>query len=412
MSTPSMPPTPHRSPFNIIVIVAALGYFVDIFDLLLFGIVRTDSLRSFGLTPDEVKSYGFQLAELQMAGLLVGGLLWGVVGDRRGRRAVLFGSIILYSLANIANGFVTDVEGYSVCRVLAGLGLAGELGAGITLVSETMHRDQRGWGTTLVASFGVLGAVVASLIGSVFAWRTAYFIGGGLGLLLLFLRVSTYESGMFVGAKTTAHRGHFHRLFSTRERAIRYLACIGIGLPIWYAIGLFILFASEFSKALGVTPLATNADAILWAYVGLAAGDLSSGYLSQRLKSRRSAVLIFLVSLVAAVGAYLLAAGVSQSVFYLLCALVGFAAGYWALLVTIASEQFGTNLRATATTTVPNFARGAAIPVYAAYKALEPAFGAAGSAAIVGAGCFTLAFASLWVLRETFGKELDYVEVD
>ncbi len=406
-STPAR--KPNDSPFNVIVVVAALGYFVDIYDLLLFAIVRDESLRSLGYDAAGVKSVGLMLVNWQMAGLLLGGLLWGVIGDLRGRLTVLFGSIIMYSLANIANGFVTDVTAYAVLRFIAGVGLAGELGAGVTLVAETMHKDKRGWGTTLVASFGVLGAVVASLVGDLLSWRNAYFVGGGLGLALLVLRFSTYESSMFHKARD-AGRPRFGAIFARWRTASKYLACVGIGVPIWFVIGLLIVFSKEMSVALGLEVPAASGKAVMWAYAGLALGDLASGVLSQKIRSRRRAVAVFLALLVVSVAVYFTLGALSLTAFYAACVFVGFAAGYWALFVTIASEQFGTEVRATVTTTVPNFVRGAVIPISLLYTALEPGLGTIGAVATVGALCFAIAVWSLSRMEETFGKDLDYRE--
>jgi len=409
-SVVSPAPAPHKSPFNVIVVVAALGYFVDIYDLLLFGIVRNDSLRSLGLDDEAIKSVGVMLINWQMAGLLLGGILWGIIGDTRGRLTVLFGSIIMYSLANIANGLVDDVTTYAVLRFIAGIGLAGELGAGVTLVSETMHKDKRGWGTTLVASFGVLGAVVASLVGDLLSWRNAYFVGGGLGLALLALRFSTYESSMFTHARNEGRRPRLRTIFGSGRSVSKYLACIGIGVPIWFAIGILILLSKEMSAALGLATPAKPSLAIMWAYAGLALGDLTSGYYSQRIASRKRAVAIFLGLLAVAVATYFLVGGLSHTAFYGACVFVGFAAGYWALFVTIAAEQYGTDVRATVTTTVPNFVRGAVIPISLLYLWLEPHLGTAAAVLVVGGLCFVAAIASLRRLDETFGKDLDYIE--
>jgi len=406
------PRSPHKSPFNAIAIVAALGYFVDIYDLILFGIVRKPSLMDLGLAGDALATEGAALLNWQMAGTLVGGILWGVLGDLRGRLSVLFGSIILYSVANFLNGFVTDLDQYAILRFVAGIGLAGELGAGVTLVNETMDKEARGWGTTMVASFGVLGAVLAFWVGDSYDWRTAYFVGGGLGLALLLLRFGTYESGMFKaleGKKVELAR--FDLLLRRPRRLLKYLACIGVGVPIWFTIGILIFFADKFGASLGAEVAIVPGKAIMWAYIGLAAGDLGSGWMSQIIKSRKKAILAFLVLLVALDGAYLLFQGHSEEGFYLLCALCGFAAGYWALFVTMASEQFGTNIRATVTTTVPNFVRGAVVPITVGWQALAgTSLGAVGGAAIVGAVCFVLALLSLGYLEETFGKDLDHLE--
>ncbi|MCC6624107.1 MAG: MFS transporter [Deltaproteobacteria bacterium] len=406
------PRAPHRSPFNVIAVVAALGYFVDIYDLILFGIVRRASLIELGYSGDALLTEGAALLNWQMAGTLVGGILWGVLGDLRGRLSVLFGSIILYSLANLANGWVTDVDQYAVLRFVAGIGLAGELGAGITLVNETMDKEARGWGTTMVASFGVLGAVLAFWVGESFDWRTAYFVGGGLGLALLVLRFGTYESGMFKSLdKKKVELARFDLLFLRPRRLLKYLACIGVGIPIWFSIGILIFFADAFGKTLGVDGAIAPGKAIMWAYIGLAAGDLSSGWMSQIIRSRKKAIFAFLGLLIAVDATYLLVHGHSPAMFYTLCALVGFAAGYWALFVTMASEQFGTNIRATVTTTAPNFVRGAVVPITTGWQALSAgALGLVGGTAVVGVICFGLALLSLGYLEETFGKDLDHLE--
>lgn len=398
---------------SLTVVVAALGYFVDIYDLQLFNLVAEKSLNGIGITdPKQLGELNYLLFLFQMGGMLLGGLIWGVLGDKQGRKSILFGSILLYSLANLANGFVTSVPQYEAARLIAGLGLAGELGAAITLVSETMGKEHRGWGTMVVVTIGALGAVVANLIAKNFTWQVSYFTGGGLGLALLALRVGTFESTMFSKTKaSTAQRGNFLLLFSTRETFLRYLACISVGLPVWYMIGVLIKFAPAFATATGVTGgKASAGDAIMWAYVGLSVGDLISGALSQWLRSRRKVVGIYLFSSLILCLAYMYVPGLSLTSFYVLAFLLGAATGYWALFVSIAAEQFGTNIRATVTTTVPNFVRGAVIPITLSYKSLEAASSSVTSALVVGAVCLLLAAVSTWYLKETFGKDLDYLE--
>lgn len=399
-------------PYRVIVIVAALGYFVDIYDLLLFNVIRLSSLASLGYTGDAAKAQGFFLLNMQMGGMLVGGLLWGILADKRGRLSVLFGSIILYSLANIANGFVNSVETYAAMRFIAGIGLAGELGAGITLVSESMHRESRGYGTTIVASIGLCGAIVAALVGDMFHWRTAYFIGGGMGLLLLVLRIGVYESGMFdkVKQQTSIVRGNFFQFFSNRHRGFKYLAVIMIGVPIWYVLAILIAFSPEMGKAMGMTSLPVPSRAVLYCYIGMATGDLASGSLSQALQSRKKALAVFFAISIVAIGAYFTFARTSLNTFYLVCMALGFAIGYWAVFMMVASEQFGTNLRGTATTTVPNFVRGSVVLVTSLFRALESSLGTLQSAAFVGAVLMMLAIVALRIVEETYGKDLDFVE--
>lgn len=394
------------------VAVAALGYFVDIYDLVLFSIVRVKSLIGLGVPEAELLDTGVLLLNMQMGGMLVGGILWGIVGDKRGRLSVLFGSIFLYSAANIANGFVEGVRTYALLRFVAGVGLAGELGAGITLVSEIMHRESRGYGTTVVASFGITGAVVAVLVGDLFDWRASYFVGGGLGLALLVLRIGVRESGMFeaLKGKTSVERGNILRLLAPPRRALRYLSVILIGVPIWYAVGILVTFSPELGRAMGMTELPSAGRAIMWCYIGLAVGDLSSGLLSQLFRSRKRVVFGYLALTSLAVLGYFTIASRSLVSFYTVVAFLGFATGYWAVFVTMASEQFGTNLRATATTTAPNFVRGAVVLVTTAFQSAKPALGITGSAIAVGAFVLLIAFLALSALEETFGRDLDFLE--
>jgi len=342
------------------VAVAALGYFVDIYDLILFSTIRVASLKSLGVTEKtQLIEQGQHLLNWQMFGMLTGGVLWGVLGDKRGRLSVLFGSITLYSLANIANGMVDSVESYAWCRLIAGIGLAGELGAGITLVSELMARDARGIGTTIVAAFGVSGGVMAGIIGGAIPgigvdWRTAYYIGGGMGLTLLVLRIGVVESGMFASMATNKQlsRGNFFRLFTSARRFGRYLAIIGVGVPVWYVIGILCTLAPELGPALGLSETPRAAMSVLLAYGGLTLGDLGSGLLSHRLRSRRTALGIFLAATAATVIGFFALGGTSLTMFYVMTALAGVAIGYWAVFVSTAAELFGTNLRATVATTV------------------------------------------------------------
>lgn len=394
-----------------IVVVAALGYFVDIYDLILFSIVRIASLKSLGVTGDELLSDGVLLLNMQMAGMLVGGIIWGILGDKRGRISVLFGSIIMYSIANILNGFVQDVPQYAVLRVIAGIGLAGELGAGITLVSEVMSKESRGYGTTLVATIGILGAVAAALVADFFEWRTAYFVGGGLGLLLLVLRIGVYESGMFKNIQSdNISRGQFQHLFTSWSRFLKYLKCILIGAPLWFVVGVLITFSDAFAKKLGVEGV-VPAKSVMFCYIGLAIGDLLSGYLSQVLKTRKKIILSFITITNILIIVYLFFNHFGSFYFYSICLLLGISCGYWAVFVTNASEQFGTNLRATVTTTVPNFVRGSVVPLTLLFQFLNPSVGIIYSAAIVAGISLIFAYISAARLEETYGKELDYIEM-
>lgn len=404
---------PSSSPsfLNGAVIVSALGYFVDIYDLILFSIVRVPSLRSLGVEGDQLLRQGVLLLNMQMAGMLLGGIFWGILGDKRGRLSVLFGSIVLYSLANLANGSVHSIEAYAFWRLIAGIGLAGELGAGITLVAESLPKEKRGYGTTIVASFGICGALLAGSIAQAFDWRVAYYIGGVLGLLLLLLRVSVFESHLFDRLKKSpARRGDILFLFRSRARALKYAACILIGLPVWFVVGILMTFSPEFGKALSVSGDVSAAKAVMACYGGLAVGDLTSGLLSQLLKSRRKVLLIFQLATLGLAWVYLNAYDADLAYFYLLCICLGFSSGFWAVFVTVAAEQFGTNLRATVATTVPNFVRGAVVPLTLGFTAAREAYGVLPAGLIVGMVSVILAVLALGGLEETFAKDLDYVE--
>jgi MFS family permease len=395
------------------VIVGALGYFVDVYDLILFSIVRRASLQDLGFSGDQILTQGIHLLNLQMLGMLVGGIIFGILGDRLGRVVLLFSSIFLYSLANIANGFVHSVETYAVWRFIAGVGLAGELGGGITLVSEILSKEARGYGTMIVATVGVFGAVVGGLVAGLVHWRHAYFIGGGLGLILLILRMSVAESGMFKQLRTNSTqvaRGNFLSLFTNWKRLAKYLRCILIGLPLWFVIGILVTFSPEFAKALKIQGDVNVAHAIAFAYLGITFGGFASGFFSQQLRSRKKVIFAFVLFTLAAMIAYFFGAGFSAATFYLIILFLGFGVGYWTVFVTVAAEQFGTNIRATVATTVPNFIRGSVPLLTWALRYLQPRVGIVTAAAIVGVACVSIALWALHGLDETYGKELDYIE--
>ena len=404
----------NKKSINLIILVAALGYFVDIYDLVLFGIVRVKSLKDMGLAPEAIESVGISLMNWQMGGMLLGGIFWGIIGDKKGRLSVLFGSIIMYSLANIANGFVHTTTEYAFWRFIAGIGLAGELGAGITLVSETMSKEKRGYGTTIVATVGVFGAVVAGLLGDlVESWRASYFIGGGMGISLLLLRIGVYESGMFSNIKeSNIRKGNFMSLFSSFSKAKKYFSIIMIAVPVWYVMGILIILSPEMSRAMGMTEAPNPGRSIMFAYIGITLGDIASGLISQWLKSRKKVVVLFLLMSLICIVAYFSIGKSSLTSFYTVATFIGFATGYWAVFMSMASESFGTNIRATVTTTAPNFVRGAVIPLTFTYQLLKGSFNiqAMQAAIIIGVITFVLALIAAYNLEETFHKDLDYIE--
>ena len=402
--------TGNSNPFNIVVIVASLGYFVDIYDLTLFGIVRVPSLKAIGIPDDQIKDAGIYLLNLQMAGMLLGGIVWGVLGDKKGRLSTLFLTILLYSIANIANGFVTTLDQYAVLRLIAGFGLAGELGIGITLVSEVMTKETRGWGTSIVSAIGIAGAVLAFFVAE-WGWRQAYWIGGALGLLLLGLRVYVHESGMFDNVKkSAARRGNFLSLFTNGKRFLKYLCCILVGVPVWYVVGILIFFSKEFALALNVSGPINSGKSIMYHYMGAALGSILTGYIGQRLRSRKKSLIVAISMLGIFCTWYFMSEGISQSTFYFITFALGLAMGYWAVFITVASEQFGTNIRSTVTTTVPNFVRGATVLMTIWWNAMSPGMGILQAAVVIGVIVIPLAIGSTFFLEESYGKNLDYIE--
>jgi putative MFS transporter len=398
----------------LLVVVASLGYFVDIYDLIIYNIVKKTSLADMGLVGDLYKQNETFFFNMQMTGMLIGGLIWGILGDKKGRLKVLFGSILLYSIANIANAYVYNANQYAWCRLIAGIGLAGELGAGITLVVEQMDREKRGYGTMIIVTFGALGAVMAYFISETLGWRQAYICGGIMGLVLLLLRIGIFESGMFKKMQGRGlRRGEFFMLLNNGERFRKYIACIAIGLPVWFVVGVLIALSDRFAELKTITgDKIVTGRCVLFSYIGLSIGDLLSGILSQVLKSRRKVVMFYLLFTIVVVLYYIYTPAMTSDLFYFICLLLGAATGFWALFVTIASEQFGTNLRSTVTNTVPNFVRGAVVPITLSFTALQKATDANTAALIVGIICIGLSLFSVWYLKETFTKDLNYFETE
>jgi putative MFS transporter len=393
-----------------LVLVASLGYFVDIYDLLVFSIVRKASLHDIGVADADILAKGQFIINVQMFGLLLGGLLWGIIGDKMGRIKVLFGSILLYSIANFANAFVTDVNTYAIIRFIAGIGLAGELGAGITLVTETLSKEKRGYGTMIVAVIGLFGAAAAYAVAKN-GWQHAYMVGGGLGIVLLLLRVGTFESGMFKNVQESkVSKGNFFMLFTNAERFKKYLYCILIGAPLWYVVGVLVTLSPEFGKALGAAEPLSAGEGVLYTYIGIAIGDIFAGLLAQVTKSRKLTMAVFLILSVVSAFTYLGSKGITHDKFVWICFFMGCTVGYWATFVTIAAEQFGTNIRSTVTTTVPNFVRGSLIPINIAFNTFVVHYGMVTSGYIMMVILTLISLFSLSQLKETFGKDLNYVE--
>ena len=412
--------------WSIPVLVAALGYYVDIYDLVLFGIFRVPSLQAIGLEGEALESVGHALLNIQMIGMLIGGFFWGMLGDKKGRLSVLFGSIIVYSIANVLNAFVETETQYYFLRFFAGFGLGGELGAGITLVSEVLKKEDRGWGTTLVATIGVSGAVFAGLLGNYFDgsqmvldytlnWKTGYIVGGALGFALLLLRIGVFQSGMFEAPKSdNVMMGNLKTLFGNKQNLKKYFYCILAGLPIWYGVGILVFFCPELGAEMGLPKEEIKiGSAVLFGYAGVTVGDFLSGLLSQVFKSRTKIIKIFIMATACAVAAYPFLGKISVNWLYTVCFFIGGFSGYWAVIVTTAAEQFGTNIRATVTTTVPNFIRASLTPVTIIYVfVFQKMFhlNKVPAAMWTGVIVFVIAFYAATQLKETFGKDLDYIE--
>ncbi|MEO6068999.1 MAG: MFS transporter [Chitinophagaceae bacterium] len=413
-----MNPEKESSFFNIAVLVAALGYFVDIYDLLLFTIVREPSLSALGVDLTNTKmaiAASTKIINWQMVGLLLGGILWGVLGDKKGRLSVLFGSIIIYSIANFLTAYVTTVDHYAYARFAAGIGLAGELGAGITLVSELLPKAKRGLGTSMVAGIGLFGAVAAYFTYHFTNdWRLCYKIGGGLGIVLLFLRIGVAESGLFKEVKERkVVRGNFFMFFTNGPRFQKYILAILIGLPTWYVIGILVNFSNRFAASLYGTTALESGRAIMYAYIGIALGDITVGLVSQYFKSRKKALYIFYGLTIISVFAFFSPWNNSDNNMYAICAAMGFSTGFWAIFVTMGAEQFGTNLRATAATTIPNMVRGSLPLINLLFKDYfqdNLGWSLIQSGIITGILVMIVTLISAYFTEETFHKDLNYVE--
>lgn len=394
------------------VAAAALGYFVDLYDIVIFGVVRVASLNDLGITGAANTSWGIDLLNLQMAGMLIGGVLWGVLGDKLGRRTALLATIGMYSLANIANGFVVTVEQYAVLRFVAGVGLAGELGLGVTLVAELMPARYRGYGTTVISFLGLLGALTASYVGVLFEWRMAYVVGGVMGLVVMAGRwYGLRESDMFAAGRGQArHQGDLRVLVRTAPTFIKFAAVVAVGVPIWYVSALFVNLAPEYGKALALTEPVTVAQALRWQAIGLAIGSALTGLLSEWIGSRKRVLYGCFGALVALILLLLSLEGGSPTAYCAVLFAIGLAQGYWTVFITTAAEQFGTNIRGTVTTSVPNFVRAMIVPITLGLKAIWDTTGLVGGTLLIGGIVFVLAFAALYRLQETYGRNLDYAE--
>jgi MFS transporter, putative metabolite:H+ symporter len=394
------------------IIVSALGYFVDLYDLLLFSVVRSGSLTELGVAPEQILPMGLNLLNWMLVGMMAGGIVWGILGDKKGRLSVLFGSIIIYSVANFLNGYITSVEQYRLLRFISGFGLAGELGAGVTLISEMMKPEKRGYGIMLVTAVGMFGAATAAYVGQHYDWRMAFKLGGIMGFVLLFLRISVKESPVFKQALAKeVSRGNFLKLITNKSLAFTFIKLIVLGLPIFFVIGILITATPEFAKALGISELPATGTAVMVTYIAISLGDILCTIVSQVLCSRKKALLLFLLITLAGLLFYLYYPVATPLGYYMKCAILGVGIGYLSLLVTFVAEHFGTNYRATATISAPNFIRGLLpIVIAPAFLLLKPAYGLITGAALVGIACIIISIIMLLFLKESFGKSLEWTE--
>jgi MFS transporter, putative metabolite:H+ symporter len=393
------------------IIASALGFFVDLYDIIILSIVRSKSLLELGIPETELLSKGVFLINVQMVGMLIGGFVWGIIGDKMGRLSVLFGSIILYSSATFANAYAPNFEIYLLLRFLAGVGLAGELGAAITLVTEQMPQKYRGIGPAIIGGSGMLGAIVGAYIGGKYTWQFTYQLGGGLGFALLILRLGVLESGLFNAMKDkTSNKGNLRLLFKNKDYIIKYISICVLGFPVWYVNGVVMTFTPEIAKAWGMTEIPSVSTVFTYYFIGLTFGDLTGGFVSQYLQSRKKAIRLYLSMYAVAAVIFFMVGNQSLTLYYGLLLFLGFCVGYSIVLLTLAAEQYGTNIRATVTTSSLNILRATVIPQTLLFGFLSPYIGIVNSAMVVGVVAILLAFWGLSNLEETFHKDLNYTE--
>lgn len=397
-----------------VVIVSGLGYLVDAYDMMIFSVVRTASLTDMGLSGDKLVEAGLQIMNLQMAGLLLGGLVWGMLGDKLGRMKVLFASIIMYSVANFGCGFAQGVADYGVWRFMAGFGLAGEAGAAITIVTESLPKTKRGLGVMLVVACAAMGPLLAGIVGELVEWRHAYMIGGVAGFALLFLRANVKESKVFehVAHNKKVQRGNLLQFVTNWSLFKRYVCCVLVGVPVWYIIGIQTTLAPEFARSMGVVGAVAAGTALSFNFVGTIVGEILCATMAQVLQSRRQSLILWLLLTLGSVLGYYQLHDVTAQTFYFYCGFLGISIGYWVSLMAATAEQFGTNLRASATTSIPNFIRGSLIPMNMMFVYLHNKVGYSyeQTGLIIGGAVVAMALGALLFMPETFHNDMDFVE--
>jgi MFS family permease len=391
--------------------VAALGYFVDLYDMLIFSSERVEALGSIGVAKQKMGEVGLMLQNYQMLGLVIGGFLFGILADKFGRLRVLFASILLYSVANIGNAFVTNVPAFAVARLIAGIGLAGELGVALSWISESLKPQQRTIATTIVSAFGLLGGVVAAIMATHFHWQTSYMIGGIMGLVLLAFRVSLNESKLFEQTRqSSAKKGNLFQLLSNKKQLKKFVLCVLSGAPAFVLLSIYVTLAPEFGAAFGITEQISVAHGIMVFLIVFAMSDVACGLLSKIMRKRKTPLLIFACLQILSIGYYLLVPPQTVEAFYFRCMLLGFSAGYWGILITNSLEQFGTNIRATVATSTPSLIRGMTIPASIFFTVVSKQTSLVTAGAIVGFSLVAISIVSILLLDDKFENDLNFME--
>ncbi len=394
------------------IVASSMGFFVDLYDIIIVSVLRRSSLLDLGIAEADLQAKGVLLLNTQMAGMLLGGFLWGMLGDKKGRLSVLFGSIALYSITTFLHAYAPNYEVYLLLRFLAGIGLAGELGAAVTLVSEQMPPKWRGMGPAIIGSFGMLGAVAGAYIGGHYSWQFTYQLGGGMGLVLLLLRLGVMESGLYRNLQgAQVRQGDLWLVLRDRKQLLKYCAIILMGFPGWFVNGVVMTFTPEIAAGMGMQEIPSVSMVFTVFFLGFTFGDFSCGLVSQWLQSRKKAIFRYLSAFTLLMITYFAIGYRSVQIYYTLFFLMGISVGYTIVLITNGAEMFGTNIRSLVTTSSLNLLRASVIPQATLFNLLTHSMGAAKAAALVGILSVAIAFWAYTQLEETFHKDLNYVDV-
>jgi MFS transporter, putative metabolite:H+ symporter len=381
------------------------GYFIDIFDLVLFSTLRISSFEELKITDPTYWTVVF--FNLQMTGILVGGIFWGKMADIKGRSWSFMGTILVFSIANIINGLTSSLTVYGICRFIAGFGLAGEMGSGIALICEKVPDEKRSLYLGFVSSLGCIGAVLSGWLGDIVYWRYLFIGSGFAGILLTLLRKNLLEPDLFRKTATlNIPRGQWKTLFQSPPDLIRFILLIFLGIPMWYIIGILWSFSTEMTSTIGLN-IFTSGQAILWGYVGVWMGDMLMPFVSQFLKSRIFTIQICLIMMLLGVIYLFQFQPHSLLSFQLTHIFLGFTIGYWAVYATLCGESFGTNIRALTSTSLPSLIRFSSIPMMIIYQygrdenELNIALG-------MGLTVLCISMITTYFIKDTFQKDIDF----